>query len=123
MKTFPLLESVGVLFKHPTTAHSTILKLSFCHSSALFVNPSVVRKAVKPSLIGYPNTKKPPSRLNKELITQAPVLCYFDVNKDVTTEFHRCDIGLSAVLTQDGCPVAYTSRALTQIQLSETALR
>ena len=49
----------------------------------------------------------------KELITQAPVLRYFDVNKEVTIECDSSDVGLGAVLTQDGCPVAYASRALT----------
>jgi len=52
----------------------------------------------------------------KELITQAPVLRYFDVNKEVTIECDSSDVGLGAVLTQDGCPVAYASRALTQTE-------
>jgi len=45
----------------------------------------------------------------KELITQTPVLCYFDVNKEVTIV---CD-SLGAVLTQDGCLIAYASQVLT----------
>ena len=49
----------------------------------------------------------------KELITQAPVLRYFDVSKEVTIECDGSDVGLGAVLTQDGRPVAYASRALT----------
>ena len=47
----------------------------------------------------------------KELITKAPVLCYFDVNKEVSS-----GVGLGAVQTQDGRPVAYASRALTQTE-------
>ena len=50
----------------------------------------------------------------KELITQAPVLRYFDVSKEVTIECTSSDVGLGAVLIQDGQPVAYASRALTQ---------
>ena len=73
--------------------------------------PSVVWQTVKTSLIGYLNTKKPASRLRL-----APVLRYFDVNKEVTIECDSSDVGLCAVLTQDGCPVAYASRALTQTE-------
>ena len=50
----------------------------------------------------------------KELITQAPVLRYFDVSKEVAIECDSSDVSLGAVLTQDGQPVAYASRALTQ---------
>ena len=52
----------------------------------------------------------------KELITQAPVLRYFDVSKEVTIDCDSSAVGLGAVLTQDGCPVAYALRALTQTQ-------
>ena len=50
----------------------------------------------------------------KEPTTQAPVLRYFDVSKEVNIECDSSDVGLGAVLTQDGQPVAYASRALTQ---------
>ena len=56
----------------------------------------------------------------KELITQAPVLCYFDVSKEVTIKCDSSDVGLGAVLTQDGQPVAYDSHALTQTNLFKT---
>lgn len=59
-------------------------------------------------LIGYPRIK--------ELIIQAPVLHYFDINKEVTIECDSSDVGLGDVLTQDGYPVAYTSWALTQTE-------
>ena len=52
----------------------------------------------------------------KELITQTPVLRYFDVSKQVTIECDSYDVGLGAVLTQDGQQVAYASRALTQTE-------
>lgn len=52
----------------------------------------------------------------KELITQAPVLHYFDINKEVTIECDSSDVGLGDVLTQDGYPVAYASWALTQTE-------
>ena len=52
----------------------------------------------------------------KELITQTPVMRYFDVNKEVTIECDSSDVGLGAVLTQDGYPAAYASRALTQTE-------
>ncbi|RUM46313.1 MAG: hypothetical protein DSY80_02390 [Desulfocapsa sp.] len=49
----------------------------------------------------------------KDLITQAPVLSYYDVNKEVTIESDSSEVGLGAVITQDGHPIAYASRALT----------
>ena len=56
----------------------------------------------------------------KELITQAPVLRFFDVNKEVTIECDSSDVSLGAVLTQDGCPVAYASRAHACMCASQT---
>ena len=49
----------------------------------------------------------------KSLITKAPVLHYYAVDKEVTLECDSSDVGLGAVLSQDGHPVAYASRALT----------
>ena len=52
----------------------------------------------------------------KELITQAPILHYFDVSKEFTIECDSSDVNLGAALTQDGQPVAYDSHALTQVE-------
>lgn len=49
----------------------------------------------------------------KLLVTQASVLHYYDVNKDVTIECNSSSVGVGAILMQDGCPVAYAYRALT----------
>ena len=52
----------------------------------------------------------------KQLVSQAPVLQCYDVDKPVTI---RCDAsgkGLGAVLLQDNKPVCYASRALTDIE-------
>ena len=49
----------------------------------------------------------------KALITKAPILRYYDVNKEVTIESDSSDVGLGAVITQEGHPIAYTSRALS----------
>ena len=45
----------------------------------------------------------------KNLITEAPVLSYYDVNKEVTKESDSSEVGLGVVLTQDGQPVACAS--------------
>ena len=52
----------------------------------------------------------------KELITQAPVLHYFDISKEVTIKCDSSGVSLGVVLTQDGQPVAYDSHALTQTE-------
>ena len=52
----------------------------------------------------------------QDMITQAPVLHYYDVNDDVTIECDSSEVGMGAVITQKGHPVAYASRALTQTE-------
>ena len=52
----------------------------------------------------------------KNLLTNAPVLRYFDVNKSVTLSVNASQNGLGAVLLQEGLPVAYASKALTDTE-------
>ena len=49
----------------------------------------------------------------KKMISDTVVLGFYDVNKEVTRECDSSGVGLVAVLTQEGKPVAYASRALT----------
>ena len=49
-------------------------------------------------------------------MSQAPVLRYFDVNKDITLSVDASSEGLGVVLIQEGQPVAFGSRALTDCQ-------
>ena len=51
-----------------------------------------------------------------KVISDAAVLGFCDVNKEVTIECDRSDVGLGAVATHEGKPVAYSSRALTATQ-------
>ena len=52
----------------------------------------------------------------KELVAQAPVLQYYNVEKPVTIQCDASGQGLGAVLLQEGKPVAYTSRSLTDAE-------
>ena len=52
----------------------------------------------------------------KYLVTQAPVLKYFDSTKGVTLQCDASDKGLGAVLMQNDQPIAYASRALTDAE-------
>ncbi|KAL9960046.1 hypothetical protein ACROYT_G033443 [Oculina patagonica] len=52
----------------------------------------------------------------KEDISQPPVLRYFDPSKSVTLSVDASKSGLGAAYLQDGCPVAYASRALTEAE-------
>ena len=52
----------------------------------------------------------------KKLITNAPILQYYDYLKDVKIECDSSDVGLGAVLLQEGQPVAFASRALTKTE-------
>ena len=52
----------------------------------------------------------------KQLITREPVLRYFDNNKEVTLQCDASESGLGAVIMQEGQPVAFSSRALTNTE-------
>ena len=52
----------------------------------------------------------------KELLTNAPVLQYFDVDKETTRQTDASKSRLGAVLLQDGHPVAYASKALSETE-------
>ena len=52
----------------------------------------------------------------KKAIAEAPVLRFYDVTKPVTVECDASSVGLAAVLTQDGQPVCYASRALSKTE-------
>ena len=50
----------------------------------------------------------------KTMLTTLPVLTYFDKDKDIQTDASKT--GLGAVLLQEGQPVVYASRALTDTE-------
>ena len=52
----------------------------------------------------------------KELITTATTLRFYDRNKPVTLQVDASTKGLGAVLMQDGNPVAYASKSLTETE-------
>lgn len=52
----------------------------------------------------------------KRLVTNAPTLKFFDVNKPVMLSVDASSEGIGAVILQEGKPVAYASRALTDCQ-------
>lgn len=49
----------------------------------------------------------------KNILTQGPVLQYYNVNNQVTVQADASQSGLGACLLQQGQPIAYASRALT----------
>ena len=53
----------------------------------------------------------------KLLVSNAPVLKYFDSTESLTLQCDASDKGLGAVLLQKGQPIAYASRALTDAEL------
>ena len=48
----------------------------------------------------------------KAMITQAPTLQFFDVNKDVTLSVDSSQSGTGAVLLQDELPIAYALKSI-----------
>ena len=49
----------------------------------------------------------------KRLLTEAPVLAFYDAKKTVIKECDSSSVGLGAVITQEGRPIAFASHALT----------
>lgn len=52
----------------------------------------------------------------KKLITEAPVLGYYDPSKKLKLSVDASSVGLGATLIQEERPIAYASRALTEVQ-------
>ena len=52
----------------------------------------------------------------KGLLSAAPVLAFYNVKKPVTVSCDASQFGLGAVLLQEGQPIAYASRALTDTE-------
>ena len=52
----------------------------------------------------------------KSVLTQQPVLQFYDVGKDIVIQADSSSTGLGAVLIQEGKPIAYASRALTKTE-------
>jgi hypothetical protein len=52
----------------------------------------------------------------KSTIAKAPLLSYYDVKKEVTIQCDASESGLGGVLLQEGRPVFFTSRAMTQTE-------
>lgn len=50
----------------------------------------------------------------KELVTQAPLLKYYNPEEELTVQCDASDKGLGAALMQNGQPIAFASRALTE---------
>jgi len=48
-----------------------------------------------------------------------PVLRFFDINKDVILSVDASSEGLGAVILQEGHPVTYGSRSLTDVQIEK----
>ena len=52
----------------------------------------------------------------KQLLTQAPTLAFFDPSKQLAIQCDASNHGLGSALLQDGRPIAYASRALTDTE-------
>jgi hypothetical protein len=52
----------------------------------------------------------------KQLLTQPPVLCYYDVTKPIVVQCDSSQNAIGAVIMQDNKPVEYASRTMTRIE-------
>ena len=51
-----------------------------------------------------------------QLVTKAPVLKYYEPTEELTLQSDASQTGLGAVLTQNGQPLAFASRALSDTE-------
>ena len=52
----------------------------------------------------------------KDMITNSPTLAYYNPQKELILENDACDYGLGSVLLQEGKPVAFASRSLSETE-------
>ena len=52
----------------------------------------------------------------KKLVASHPVLKYYDINEEVTIQCDASERGLGATLLQNGQPVAFASRTLSEVE-------
>ena len=52
----------------------------------------------------------------KKLVTEHPVLRYYDMNEEVTVQCDASEKGVEAALLQNGQPVAFATRTLSQVE-------
>ena len=64
----------------------------------------------------WTNTHTTAMEVVKKAVTASPVLCFYDVGKLVTIQCDASETGLGAVLLQEGQPISYASRALTDTE-------
>ena len=50
------------------------------------------------------------------LVTSQPVLSYYDSARELTLQSDASETGLGATLMQEGHPIAFASRALTDVE-------
>ena len=60
---------------------------------------------------------KNPKNRRKYLVTNAPVLTYYDMSKDLEIQCDSSKSGIGSVLLQGGRPIAYASRAMTPTEV------
>ena len=107
---------------HPTSKNSLRRFLGFVtYLSKFLPNLSTatepLRKLLKDdTLFEWTENQEKAFQQIKKLCTSNTVLKLFDVNKAVEIQCDASSTGLGAVLLQDGRPVAYSSRALTDTE-------
>lgn len=52
----------------------------------------------------------------KKLVASHPVLKYYDINEEVTIQCDASERGLGATLLQNGQPLAFASRTLSEVE-------
>ncbi|XP_011437820.3 retrovirus-related Pol polyprotein from transposon 297 [Magallana gigas] len=74
------------------------------------------RLTVKDTLWHWESQQENAFKAIKQLVSTEPVLKYYDVNEEVTIQCDASEVGLGATLMQQGQPVAYASKALSQTE-------
>ncbi|MCG7876694.1 MAG: RNase H-like domain-containing protein [Candidatus Thiodiazotropha endolucinida] len=89
----------------------------FCENLAEITSP--LRKLLENNvLFSWDKPQDDAFQKVKDLITKAPVLAYYDKERPLTIQCDASKSGLGATLMQDGKPIAYASKSLTQSEMN-----
>ena len=64
----------------------------------------------------WSNTQENALESNKKFVSEAPVLRFYDPAKEITVQCDASKTGLGVALLQDGQPLAFASRTLTDTE-------
>ena len=112
-----LIYGTGETDEEATANHDRSLRdlLQRCKNRGIVLNPD--KKKLRMSEVLNWSSEQDQAFANvQRLVTEAPVLRYYDPSLDLTIQCDASQNGLGAALLQNGKPIEYASRSLTDTE-------